>query len=162
MSEYKEGPKDVQPSLGAHTYRQRCSKNETCAKSIKQGITGKSGQNLLPGTKTRKGEAVSHVTSEGQVAVMAKCSRQSRCLQVSALWVVVPQIALGQESYTSQVCGIKTHGKWTGQFPIGVSSTPRSSQFWPRDTQLPIVQMGVLQCQTRSGSNTSESVQGSS
>ena len=85
-SEYKESSKDVQSSFVAHTYWQHCVKTnlellslshvDPWAKSIKQGITGKSTQNVLPVTQTRKG--ISYATSSGQVTVMAKCSRPSQ------------------------------------------------------------------------------------
>ena len=85
-SEYKESSKDVQSSFVAHTYWQHCVKTnlellslshvDPWAKPIKQGITGKSKQNVLPVTQTRKG--IAYATSSGQVTVMAKCSRPSQ------------------------------------------------------------------------------------
>ena len=75
----KESPKDVQSSLGAHSYWQRCCRwnwqLESWATFVKQRITVKSGQNVSPVTQTRK--RMADVTSWGQVAVMAKCSRPS-------------------------------------------------------------------------------------
>ena len=81
MSEYKENPKDVKPSLGAHCWVKLNvhTRSWSCANVIEtKPSQKKSKTNFRACDTTTQGKAASHVTSEGQVAVVAKCSRPSQ------------------------------------------------------------------------------------
>ena len=79
MSEYKESPKDVQSSLGAHTYRQHFAKTMKLELwSLEPNPSNKGSQESRDNMShlSHKQEMGWHVTSSGQVAEMAKCSRR--------------------------------------------------------------------------------------
>ena len=80
LSEYKESPKHVQSSLGAHTFRQHCAKKmELELWSLEPNPLNKGSQESRDKTShlSHKQEKGWHVTSSGQMADMAKCNRPS-------------------------------------------------------------------------------------
>ena len=80
LSEYKESPKHVQSSLGAHTCRQHCARKMKLELwSLEPNPLNKGSQQSLDKMShlSHKQEKGWHATSPGQVAEMAKCSRPS-------------------------------------------------------------------------------------
>ena len=85
----------------AHTPTDRVVPNDTWAKFIKQGFTRKSRQNILPVTQKTEGKAVSHVTTGGQVAVSAKCSRPSHSLKNIVVLLSSCKVFLSQSGFSA-------------------------------------------------------------
>ena len=78
LSEYKESPKHVQSSLGAHTCRQHCARKMTLELwSLEPNPLNKGSEESRDKMSRLSHKQEKGSTSSGQVAEMAKCSRPS-------------------------------------------------------------------------------------
>ena len=87
LCEYKECPNDFLSSLGAHWSDLLKVHNTMALSPINARNHWKSRQNVMPVTQTREGIQMSQVTSENQVAVVAKWVVSDKQTLFSSPWM---------------------------------------------------------------------------